>query len=411
MDHGVTVQADLSNVREPSATRILRRLFQEGARSRADLAKELGLNRSTVTHVVRDLVSSGYVCEVGVSRHTGGRPGIPVVLDPHGGGLIGVEINIDVVNVVLTDFAGGVLWSRGVETLDCDELFAELDAAESLVDEAVAQLRSAGIGPLLGIGVAVAALVAPGEGRIVYSPFLGWRDVDLKSRWAQRFGCRIVVENEANAAALGEHHFGVARRVNDFVFVSVGVGLAIGVFVNGILLRGVNGFAGQAGHTVTNTGGQLCRCGRRGCWVTEVGLDAISERLRKRADASGCPAVSAADKETPTHMTIRALEDAVEAKDSAVLNVLEETGRHMGAGIADLINLLDPSLVVLGGALSGLAGTMLPSVQEAVENCRLAGKDQQVVLRASSLGSRACTLGATAAVLGRFLDEFTLPNG
>ena len=376
---------------------VLRALRRLGQQTRAQLAKALGLNRSTVTHIVRDLVASGMVRETTRARSAVGRPGILLELNPDGGRLVGVEINIGVVGVVLANFLGHVVWSRRSEVTGPREPFEELRVAEDLVQEALGATSL----PVFGIGLAVAALVDSGVA--VYSPYLNWRDVPLAEPWQVRFGLPVAVENEANAAALGERYFGVAWEHANFVFLSLGAGLAAGIFVNGVLLRGRHGFAGQIGHTVRDPNGDECRCGRRGCWVTQVGLNAITRRLRATYGEQLPPWLPSTDDEKAPHVTIRALTDAAGREEEVVLRVLAEVGRDLGAGIADAINLLDPQSVVVGGALSPLVPYLLPEAEMAMQDSHLAGPRQNVSLLASAHADHACAVGAAAAAFDRLI--------
>jgi predicted NBD/HSP70 family sugar kinase len=332
-----------------------------------------------------------------------------LALDPGGACFVGVEINIDVVDVLLTDFVGSVLWSGHADVTAADSDAAILSAAEELVSEALAR-ASSGPAPVIGLGVGVAALVDTGSGTVLYAPHLGWRDVPLGPRWESRFGVPVVVENEANAGALAEHHAGHAAAARDFVFVSLGVGLAAGVFVDGRLLRGSHGFAGQVGHTVRAPGGELCKCGRRGCWVTQVGLPAIWRRLAARGGALRSEGSSTAEPDR-SHVTIEALADAAAAGSAEVLATLVETGRFLGSGIADLTNMFDPEVVVLGGALSPVLPHMLEAIRATAAANRLGRSGAAPPIVVSANGARGCAMGAMAAVFDALVRDGSLLRG
>ncbi|MBN2449653.1 MAG: ROK family transcriptional regulator [Lentisphaeria bacterium] len=395
-------------VRTVSGALVLGALRADGGLSRAELARRLGLTRSTVSRQVSALIGSGYVREKHLSRGLGGRPGMLLELDPGGGWIVGLDLNIDVIGAVVTDFVGTVRYSRRVEFAAGDSQSAVLDQAAALVQGALSWASGQGR-EVLGIGVAVAGLVDHGLGTILYAPHLGWRDVALGSRWGSRFGLPVVVENEANAAVVGEYAFGGTEAARDCVFLSLGVGLAAGVFVNGRLLRGSQGFAGQVGHTVRSEGGLPCLCGRRGCWVTEVGLPAISRRLSRcgwgSAGAAGVEGQPASPASSRLHLTIQQLAEAAARGNADVLSVLAETGRHLGSGIADLVNVFDPETVILGGALSPLLPAMLEQARQSMDANLLYRRSRPVLLRLSSNGSWGSAIGAAAAVLDLVTQE------
>jgi predicted NBD/HSP70 family sugar kinase len=215
----------------------------------------------------------------------------------------------------------------------------------------VAELRTRDDAPLVGIGVAVAGVLRRSDGLVSMAPNLGWIDVPLGARLerALGIGAPITVSNDADAGVLAEHRRGAGAGVDDVLFVSGEVGVGGGAIVGGRQLTGAAGYAGEVGHMPVNPEGSACRCGSVGCWETEVGEGVLLARAGFRADA-GSAGVDA---------VLRAADDG----DPAALAALAHVGRWLGIGLAGLVNILNPRLIILGG----LHGRIHPYVRDVLE--------------------------------------------
>jgi predicted NBD/HSP70 family sugar kinase len=259
--------ADQGLIRKLNTAVILDILRRHAPLSRAELAARTGLNRSTVSIIVNSLIEEGFVQETDLQSPKIGRPGMLLMLNPKGGFAVGVEIGVDFISVILTDFVANVLWRGRVLSDPVEDQIRVIDRASELTQQAIDTGLEQGLRPL-GIGLGVPGLVDIRQGKLVFAPNLRWTNVPLRLMWSQRFDLPIFVENEANAAALGEYYFGAARGVNSFIYLSAGIGLGGGVLIDGKLFRGSNGYAGEVGHMTVDPEGELCGCGKRGCWET-----------------------------------------------------------------------------------------------------------------------------------------------
>lgn len=392
-------------VRRLNASLLLNTLRISSPQSRADLAKLTGLGRTTVSSLVDELLARGLVHEMGLQPSGGGRPGTRLGLNPGGGCAIGVELNTDFVLAVLTDFVAHVRWQRRVEfdTLEPDRI---ISVAQDLIAEALDyNARTDALTPL-GIGVGVLGLVQADTGELRLAPNLHWHNLPLQSIWHERYGIPVFVENQATAAALGEHYFGAAKDYADTIFIDASVlGIGAGIVLNGKLFKGSQGFAGEAGHMVVDPNGPLCGCGNRGCWEAVLSSPAIAGRLRERIER-GEPSVAVdlvgGDLD---ELTLETVHQAAVMGDAPAEAVLIEASRWMGYGLANLINIFNPQLVILGGALSQTLAPYLDEVRQAVRDRALAPPVEGVAIELSSLGSNACVMGTIAVVLDEILRE------
>jgi glucokinase-like ROK family protein len=400
--------ADQVLVRKLNTSLILNCLRTRGPLSRAGLSATTGLNRSTVSSLINDLLKESLVREIGLEPPERGRPGMLLELNPAGGCAVGVEIGVDFISVVLTNFVAQVLWRQRIDSDPRDGQSIIIERAEELTQQALDIGTEHGLRHL-GIGLGVPGLVDIQQGSLVFAPNLRWRDVPLRQIWAQRFDSPIFVENEANAAALGEYYFGIARDVQNLIYLSAGVGLGGGIVIKGKLFRGSGGYAGEFGHMTMDPDGEPCGCGKRGCWETLVGPRAIVHRVKNALEVrinEKSHMRRLVDNEL-SHIDIDAVVQAAEAGDPVAKTALEEVGVHLGIGIGNLVNVFNPEMVVLGGALSLASPFLLPVAERTIQKHALAQSREIAKVVASAHGADSCVMGAVALVLDDILREPT----
>lgn len=394
-----TSRADQNLVRRLNCALIMDRLLAMSPQSRASLAHATGLTRSTISSLVGDLIAQKLIREVGPQTSaTRGRPGILLELNPAGGCIVGIEINVNFISVMLTDFTARTLWRRYVDVDETTPQTEYLRLAEQLI---LAALRAGAAHDLqpLGIGLAVPGLVDTERGRLRYAPNLDWRDIPFRDLWGQKFGVPLYIENDGNASALGEYYFGVAKGCADFLFLSTGIGLGGGLVINGQLYRGAGGYAGEVGHITIQSGGEQCGCGRRGCWETLVGPRAVVREIITALDR-GVPSIIPQLVNNDLHkITMQAVVNAADQGDKLALDVLADIAFHLGTGIANLINLFNPALIVLGGTFTIAGEYLLPTISKIIAAEALLEPARMVALALSSQGADACVKGAIARVI------------
>jgi predicted NBD/HSP70 family sugar kinase len=204
---------------------------------------------------------------------------------------------------------------------------------------------------------------------------------------------------------LGEYYFGVAKGIPNFLYVGTGFGLAGGLMLDGQLYRGAGGFAGEIGHIIVESGGELCSCGRRGCWETLVGpravIRGIIHALRHGAP-SLIPEMVGGNLD---HITMQVVVDAANRGDQLALDTLSDIASHLGSGIANLINVFNPRMIVLGGLLTLAGEYLLPTISNIIAAEALVEPARMVALALSSQGADSCVKGAAALVIDRIVRE------
>ena len=335
--------------------------------TQAELARATGLAPATVSNIVRLLGERGIV----ESEPGSGRRGAAVRLSPRAGVVAGVDFGHSHVAVALGDLSGRVIDERRRRVGELDHAEALAGAHEMLSEllEPGVRLRTVGLG-----------LPAPIAGEIVQSQaiFPGWEGINARAAAEQVFGAPVHVENDANLGALAEHRVGVARGHDSSFYVKTSSGVGAGIIVDNELFHGANGTAGEIGHLTLDEQGPLCRCGKRGC------LEAFTSTPFVAREVGG--AVPGADD--VDNVVKAAMEGNVAAR-----RALEEAGSHLGRGLASVVNLVNPSIVVVGGHLASAEDLLLEPARIALRRYALDPVASTPVLP-SMLRSRASMVGA-----------------
>jgi glucokinase-like ROK family protein len=394
---------DHSKMREMNLALILAYLREYDTLSRSELARRTGLTKATVSSLVKELIERKFVREIGLASPAIGRPSMTLELNPQAGCIVGAEIGVDFISVILANFCAEILYRKTQSTADLQgEQETILARAVALLQETVDQAQTLDL-DLLGIGVGVPGLVDASSGMLLFAPNLRWTDVALRALLEREFPYPVYVENEANMAALGESYFGAGRDAGSVLYVSAGVGMGGGIVLNKQLLQGSSGFAGEIGHMTIDARGKRCNCGNTGCWETLVSQSAVFEYIQASA-AAGQETVLRDRLERLIFLDVVA---AAQIGDEAALSALKETGRQLGIGIANLVNALNPEMVVFGGILSLAKDFLLPVMQAEIACRALLWSKRNTRIEIAEHGTDACMIGGVATVYHRILSQPT----
>ena len=374
-------------VRRANLGAIVRALHEGGALTRSELVARTGLTRSAIRDLVVELAAAGIAVEEGgVRLGTPGRPSPLVRIAPEGGVVLALEIAVDSLAVALVGLGGTVFERRRVDRprghSAVEEVVADLVALAGEVRAARPTPE-----PTVGIGVAVVGVVRRADGLVSMAPNLGWRDAPLGERLAAAFGpdLPISVANEADLGVLAEHRRGAAAGVDDVLYLSGEVGVGGGLIVDGRPLTGAAGYGGEVGHVPFDPDGAACRCGSTGCWETLVGEGAL---LR----LAGYP-------ETGGRAAVDAVLAAAAAGVPRARAALDHVGRWLGIGLAGLVNVLDPRLVILGGLFGRIHPHVGAALERELDRRALAAPRSLVRVVPARLGIDAPLLGAAELAL------------
>jgi glucokinase-like ROK family protein len=379
----------LRSLRELNRGRVIDALRGRGTASRAEIARATGLSRSTVSSIVSDLIESGLLSELseatGVAHgEAGGRPPVLLSLNPSAGLAVGVDFGHTHLRVAVSDLSHEVLAETWRE-LDVDHSAEEgLDAAAELVDQVLREAKVDRTG-VLGVGMGLPGPINRSTGAVGSSSILpGWVGVNAAAEMGRRLRLPVKVENDANLGALAEFVSGAGQGHSDVVYIKLSSGVGAGLLFAGRLHQGIGGTAGEIGHTPSQSGTAICRCGSRGCLETVASARAIAEQV---GVSRGEP------------VSTRKLLELTASGDPAASRLIGEAGREIGVAIAGLCNLVNPNCVIIGGDLSAAGELITEPVLESIRRYAIASAAEQVTVVAGVLGDRAELLGALALVL------------
>lgn len=364
---------------------VLHAIRTHGPVARVEIARMTGLTRPTVSDIVEELLREEWIRALPpVSTRPGRRP-ILLEFCPQARLVIGIEAAVDRVRAALVDLAGKV--QTAVEASFRSPTPERLvTLIGSLVDQLCSQ---AGGARLMGVGLGLHGLVDTASGTSRFAPHFGWRDVPIRALLADRLDLSVCVDNDVRAMALGEAMFGAGRSAVSLVYVYVGSGIGAGIVFGGKVYHGLSEGAGEIGHTFVAPG-RRCSCGNDGCLETVAAVDAVLQRYRDLTPGSPLPSLDG-------------LLDAARAGDPAARQVLTEAGRYLGQAVGNLVNLLNPEVVVLGGPLAAAGDLILLPVTETAHSIALQGLSAGLRIVPVSSGPDAGVIGAAALVIDKVL--------
>jgi len=350
--------------------------------SRTQLAQRTGLAPSALTRLVRALLQEGIVQEIGKASSNGGRRPVLVAFNPDYACTVGLKVERDRVLAARVNLAGKIQ-ARATHR------FSGAPTPEGFYDLAEEAVKGLCQGRILGVGIAISGFVDTGQGLDLYSSILGWREVPIREPLERRLRLPVYVENDVNALTLAERWYGAGRRLRNFVCITVGEGIGAGVVIGGELYRGAFGGAGEVGHMTIDPQGPRCRCEERGClevFASDRFLLAEAERL----GLSGIPALAAAAR----------------SGDSEAREAFIKMGHYLGIGAKNVVNLLNPEAIVLGGERMDASDLFLPAFEEEVRRHSFPEEAKELEILPAELGPDGFLIGAATLVATEF---FRLP--
>jgi N-acetylglucosamine repressor len=383
---------------------VLRTIYEQQEISRAEIARETRLTRTTVSGVAADLMAQGLVKEVGFGPSAGGKPPILLSVNPDARHLIGLDL-------ASAEFRGAVVNLRGQVrqqiTVPLDDRDGE--AALALVYDIIERLRAASGSSLLGIGIGSPGLMDASNGIVRRSVNLDWHDLPLRRLLEERFDLPVYVANDSQVAALGEYTFGNGSGVENLVVIKVGHGVGAGIVLNGRLFHGETFGAGEIGHVTVVESGERCRCGNFGCLETVASVRALVSQAQAiaRRDPNSLLHQSVAH---PGEITIETIFGALEAGDEQVHHMVRRLGQVLGIAAANIVGLLSARRIVIAGPVACLGQTLLDVIRQEMTRRSLAIVANEAEIVLSSIGSEIVILGASALVLNRELGLFAWPE-
>jgi len=385
----VTGKATRHHTRDHNARLVFKTIYDQGETSRADIARLTDLTRPTVSAIVTDLLSDGFVVETGLGPSAGGKRPTLLRVDDHSREILCLDLSGSEFRGALVNLGGSVVARAALPAGQ-----ARGDAALDLLTRLVRTLRPAANAPLLGIGIGTPGLVNPASGVVLRAVNLDWTDIDLGPRLEAAAGCPVYVANDSHLAALAEYTYGPASVSRNLIVIRVGRGIGAGIILDGRPYYGDGYGAGEIGHVVVDASGSPCSCGNVGCLETVASTRAMLDRARRLA------------AERPESLLGRtaapdwnALVASARSGDEAALDAVNVAGRALGVALANLVGCYHIRRIVLSGRVADLGRPLLDAAEAEMKRRVLPAMAEAVDLSYSALDGDAVLLGSAAFVM------------
>ena len=381
-------------IRAINRSTILNTIKTHGAIPRAEIARLTGLSPATVSGIAAELIQENLVFEKETGDSSGGRRPIRLAINPHGGCVVGIKVMEDHAIGALTDLEATPLGKQSYPLTDTSP-----EGVAQALSELISELLRTSDNPtpnLMGVGVGLAGIVDSGQGVVRQSPFFGWNDVPLRELIQNKVNVPVYVDNDVNTLAFAEKWFGAGRGIDDFLVVTFGRGIGLGIVVNGQFHHGTRGSAGEIGHTVIQPGGELCACGKRGCLEMYASEPAM---LRQAAEAYQQRKLSSLPK-TPEAMIALANHG-----EKAVQEIFARAGQLLGQSIANLINIFNPQRILINGEGVRAGDWLFNPMRAAIDEHTMPSLRQDVSILVEPLGDDAWARGAASLVLHELFES------
>jgi len=378
---------------------ILNTIRKFGPISRTGLNKITGLSGATVTKFVNNLLKTGLIKEDGWESSRGGRKPVLLRISPNAGFAIGVDVGGENLRVIVIDLETNVI-AKVTKKTKAEE--GKEKIFKRIIQTIHQVVDSSGIPSekIKGIGIGISGLIDYKNGVSLFCPNLpGWENIPVKSLIEKEIGLPTWVDDSSRTMALAENWCGVAKEVKNFIFVNVGIGIGCGIFTNGQIYRGAGGIAGEFGHITIDERGPRCNCGNNGCLETLASGPAIARRARKVIEEGVVSLIEKLTGGDLDRITPEIIVEAAKKGDKLAFNIIEKTGKYLGIGIADMINIFNPELVVIGAGVSQAGNLLLDPVKRTIKARALQQSFSMVNIKLSQLGDIAGAIGAAILVL------------
>ncbi|MBA4602033.1 ROK family transcriptional regulator [Thermoactinomyces mirandus] len=379
---------DQNLVKQINKSIVFNTIKKKGPLSRAQVSKKTGLNKATVSTMVSELINEAFIHEIGAGKSSGGRKPVMLYFNHRAGYAVGIDVGVNYILGVLTDLSGNVIEKTAspLRNIDIDYVVGQIF---SCIETLVNNVPNSPYG-IVGVGIGVPGQVGQDD-QILFAPNLKWRNIHLKQMVEKKFLIPAKIGNEANAGAYGEQLYGAGKNISNLVYVSIGIGIGTGIFINNRLYKGATGISGEMGHFTIDFNGKKCSCGNRGCWelyASESALlqEASQQKLLNENDESN----------------LDFLFREAQKGNSQVLKLLNILGENIGFGLINIMNTFNPETIIIGNRIARFKNWIKKPIERILEERLPVYHQSNTDIRFSMLGDDSTALGAASFAISSF---------
>ncbi|WP_255286730.1 MULTISPECIES: ROK family protein [unclassified Bacillus (in: firmicutes)] len=374
-------------VKRNNKSLVLQMIIDKEPISRADIAQVTGLNKGTVSSMVNELLEEELIYESGPGESSGGRRPVLLHFNKVAGYAIGIDIGVNYILSVLTDLKGNIIIEKN-QLIQDSSFPAVKELVKTAIHSLLHEMPQSKYG-VVGVGLGVAGIVDK-EGMVLLAPNLGWRYVTLKAEIEEVFKLPVIIENEANAGAYAEKQFGAGQHHENIIYISAGIGIGVGIILNGELYQGNNGYSGEFGHMIIDVDGRPCSCGSRGCWEMYASEHTLLKMTKDKA------------------ATLESLIQLAEKDDKDTLELFEEIGCYLGYGLNNIINTFNPEQVIIGNRLAKAKKWLEAPIRRTIKKHTLSFHQNEMEIYFSTLSIYSSALGVAAFAVENFIKDIVI---
>lgn len=371
-------------VKKNNKSLVLQMVMEKEPLSRADIAQITGLNKATVSSLASELLDEELIYESGPGESSGGRRPVLLHFNKVAGYSIGIDIGVNYVLSFLTDLKGTIILEKS-HSIDDSSYDIVIEIVKTMIRALINEMPSSRYG-IVGIGIGIPGIVNK-DGLVLLAPNLGWRNIPLIDSIKAEFNLPVMIENEANAGVYGEKRFGAGQNSQNIIYVSAGIGIGVGIILNGELYQGRNGYSGEMGHMIIDLNGKPCSCGSSGCWEVYASEHALLKSAKE------------------PNATLETLIQLAEQNDPDALELFNQIGRYLGFGINNIINTFNPEQVIIGNRLAKAQKWLEQPIRTTIETHTLPFHQSNLQLHFSKLSTYSTALGMSAFVVDNFIKK------
>ena len=402
MFYWISPNQNIKNFNKHSAVDLIR--FATTGISRTDLAEEMGLTRAAVTLIVNDLLENGVILEAESRAIPNGRPPVVLEINPKRGLVAAVDMGATHVNVALADFSAKIMEEISLP-FDIKQGPQVCLAEVKRILQELLDRYGIGISEIMAVGVGVPGPVIKDAGMVMSPPIMpGWDRYPIRKTLEEAWGCPVSLNNDAELGALGEWAYGAGRGEKNLAFIKVGSGIGAGLIINQQIYGGTTGSAGEIGHITIEENGPLCTCGNHGCMEAFAGGNAIALQARKVVESGKRTLLSNIPRE---NITAQEVAESARRGDLPSQEIIMRAGTFIGIAIAGVVNLFNPSAVIIGGGVAQAGDLLTTSIRQAVRERSLHASEQSVHITTAMLGQRSSLIGATVQAINIAIHDAT----
>ena len=399
MRHTFIEEIELGSKNAMLKISIIKFYINNGANTLAELGKEMDLSVPTVTKLIGELMEEGYVIDFGKQETNGGRRPNIYGINPDSGYFIGVDIKKFQINIAIINFKGDITESQLNIPFNYENTQESFDHLCNIIKQFIEHL-TVPQQKILSIGVNISGRVNTETGHSYSSYFFSERP--LTEIFQERLGFHVSIDNDTRSMAYGEFMNGAVNGEKNILFINVSWGLGLGIITDGKLYYGRSGFAGEFGHIIAFDNDVICHCGKKGCLETGASGSFIYKRFMEKVAEGSSTILEERIKSGESIIQDDILKAALH-EDMLAIELIEETGTSLGKHIAGLINLFNPELVIIGGAVACTGDYLLLPIKSAVKKYSLNLVSKDTSIKLSKLGEKAGVIGACMLARSKML--------